>query len=104
MKIGSSCAAVTGYDSPKWPISEYPEVKAGRRMAGESQPRNQEPEHFSDPLSFVPPRVRTGATKLLRKKKNEGSAVFTMQFARLSAACEMHVTSIWSPLNHKRPP
>jgi hypothetical protein len=30
---------------------------------------SQEPEYFADPLSFVPPCVRTGAKKLLRKKE-----------------------------------
>jgi hypothetical protein len=46
-----------------------PEVKAGRRLAGESLPRNQEPEHFSNLLSFVSPRVRVHSKKLLRKKE-----------------------------------
>ena len=77
MKTGSSCAAVTGYDSPFCQSPDIPAVKAGRRPAGDRvlsraplwPPKNQEPEHFAAPLSFAPSCVRTGAKKLLRKKE-----------------------------------
>jgi hypothetical protein len=44
-------------------------IVQGRSDRAREAAEIQEPEHFPDSLSFVPPCVRTGATKLLREKE-----------------------------------
>ena len=79
MRIGNSCAAVTGYDFPM-PICQNRSVgrggEGGKKVCGfekKIEPaESQKSEHFHRSLSFVP--ACAGPRKnFFAKKKNEGS-------------------------------
>src|SRR5256885_12677986 len=62
VRIGSSCAAVTGYDFPIGPILEI--FRGGRRGEGDSdRDRNirQEPEYLSGPPHSAVAAIRTAS-------------------------------------------
>src|SRR5437867_164976 len=85
VKLGSSCAAVTGYN---FPLGQSPKGfggEGGKKVRCRTGIRSQEPEYLSDPPHSAVAaigdrgrrdhRSRLQPKKLLRKKKNESWAM-----------------------------
>jgi hypothetical protein len=69
VEIGSSCAAVTGYNFPLGQSPKNFEGEGGKKVGCRTGIRSQEPEYLSGPPHSAKPK------KLLRKKKNESWAM-----------------------------